>query len=99
MKFISTIALSLALICGSTYAQGIEEICHAYAKSDVELKEFFSNNPKTFPHYLKLIEERKDSSRMKAMLRERAYWTYNRRTMSNEYIQRLSFIRCLTQSE
>ena len=99
MKFILTLALATVFTVSNSYAQGIEEICHEYAKSDVELKEFFSNNPKTFPHYLKLIEERKDSSHMKAMLRERAYWTYNRRTMSNEDIQRLSFIRCLIEMQ
>ena len=97
MKFISTLALSFALICGNAYAQGTEEICHTSASNDVELKKFFNSNPKAFPRYLELLEERKDSARMKARLRERVYWVYNRRTLSDEDIQRLSFIQCLIE--
>ena len=97
MKFILAIVLNLVLVCGSTYAQGTEEICHTSASNDVELKKFFNSNPKAFPRYLELLEERKDSTRMKARLRERVYWVYNRRSMSDEDIQRLSFIQCLIE--
>ena len=99
MKFISTLALSFALICGNAYAQGTEEICYTSASNDVELKKFFNSNPKAFPRYLELLEERKDSAQMKARLRERVYWVYNRRGMPDEDVQRLSFIRCLIEMQ
>ena len=99
MKFISAISISFALVCGSVYAQGTEEICHISANNDVELKKFFNSNPKAFPRYLELIEERKDSTQMKARLRERVYWVYNRRSLSDDDIQRLSFIRSLVEMQ
>lgn len=99
MKFILAIALSFALICGNAYAQGTEEICHISASNDVKLKRFFNSNPKAFPRYLELLEESKYPSKMKVRLRERVYWVYNRRSMSDEDVQRLSFIRCLVEMQ
>ena len=99
MKFILAIVLNLALVCGSTYAQGTEEICHTSASNDVELKRFFNSNPKAFPQYLELLEGSKYPSKMKARLRERVYWVYNRRSMSDEDVERLSFIRCLIEMQ
>ena len=99
MKFISAIALAAVFTVSNSYAQGTEEICYTSASNDVELKKFFNSNPKAFPRYLELLEERKDSARMKARLRERVYWVYNRRSMSDEDVQRLSFIRCLIEMQ
>ena len=99
MKFIKSIALVLACtFATASYAQGTEEICNLSAERSVELKHFFNSHPKAFSRFLEETQQSNHDTKLKARIRERAYWVYNRRTMPDEDVQRLAFIRCLIET-
>ena len=99
MKFIKSIALSLACtFTVASYAMGTEELCNLSAERSVELKHFFNNYPNAFSRFLEETQQSNHDTKLKARIRERAYWVYNRRTMPDEDVQRLAFIRCLIET-
>ena len=98
MKFIKITALVLALIAStSTLAQSREELCHNAAESDVVIKRSLQKDPSSFAGFLRYIDEAEKNPRMKAALREKAFWVYNRRSLPEEEFTRLSIVRCLLQ--
>ena len=98
MKFIKSIALALACtFTAASYAQGTEELCNLSAERSVELKHFFNSHPEAFTRFLEKNQQSNHDAKFKARIRERAYWVYNRRTMPDEDIQRLAFIKCLLE--
>ncbi len=98
MKFIKITALVLALVASTaTLAQSREELCHNAAESDVMIKRSLQKDPKSFAGFLRYIDEVEKNPRMKAALREKAFWVYNRRSLPEEEFTRLSIVRCLLQ--
>ncbi len=98
MKFIKAAVLSVFLsVPVISAAMGTEELCNLSAERSVELKHFFNSYPEAFSRFLEKTQQSKHDAKFKARLRERAYWVYNRRTLSDEDIQRLSFIQCLIE--
>ena len=98
MKFIKTTALVLALVASTaTLAQSREELCHNAAESDIAIKRSLQKDPSSFAGFLRYIDEVEKNPRMKAALREKAFWVYNRRSLPEEEFTRLSITRCLLQ--
>ena len=98
MKFIKIAMLAFALIASTTtLAQSREEICHNAAESDVVIKRSLQKDPSSFADFLRYIDEVEKNPRMKAALREKAFWVYNRRNLPDEEFTRLSVVRCLLQ--
>ena len=98
MKFIKITALVLALVASTaTLAQSREELCHNAAESDVMIKRSLQKDPNSFAGFLRYIDEVEKNPRMKAALREKAFWVYNRRSLPEEEFTRLSIVRCLLQ--
>ena len=98
MKFIKSVAIFMALIAStSTFAQSREELCHNAAESDIAIKRSLQKDPSSFAGFLRYIDEVEKNPRMKAALREKAFWVYNRRSLPEEEFTRLSIARCLLQ--
>ena len=98
MKFIKIIMLTSALIVSTTtLAQSREELCHNAAESDVVIKRSLQKDPSSFAGFLRYIDEVEKNPRMKAALREKAFWVYNRRSLPEGEFTRLSIVRCLLQ--
>ena len=98
MKFIKITALVLALVASTaTLAQSREELCHNAAESDVVIKRSLQKDPSSFAGFLRYIDEVEKNPRMKAALREKAFWVYNRRSLPEGEFTRLSIVRCLLQ--
>ena len=98
MKFIKIAMLTFALVASTaTLAQSREELCHNAAESDVMIKRSLQKDPSSFAGFLRYIDEVEKNPRMKAALREKAFWVYNRRSLPEEEFTRLSIVRCLLQ--
>ena len=98
MKFIKSVAIFIALIAAtSTFAQSREELCYNAAESDIAIKRSLQKDPNSFAGFLRYIDEVEKNPRMKAALREKAFWVYNRRSLPEEEFTRLSIARCLLQ--
>ena len=98
MKFIKITALVLALVASTaTLAQSREELCHNAAESDIAIKRSLQKDPSSFAGFLRYIDEVEKNPRMKAALREKAFWVYNRRSLPEGEFTRLSIVRCLLQ--
>ena len=98
MKFIKITALVLALVASTaTLAQSREELCHNAAESDIAIKRSLQKDPSSFAGFLRYIDEVEKNPKMKAALREKAFWVYNRRSLPEEEFTRLSITRCLLQ--
>lgn len=96
MKFIKSIALALACtFTVASYAQSREELCHNAAESDVEIKRSLQKDPNSFADFLRYIDEVEKNPKMKAALREKAFWIYNRKHLSDADVRRLSLLRCI----
>ena len=99
MKLIRSAVVSMFLFMPLlSPAMGTEELCNLSAERSVELKHFFNSHPKAFSRFLEENQQSNHDTKLKARIRERAYWVYNRRTMSDEDVQRLAFIRCLIET-
>ena len=97
MKFIKSVIFALACSTATvTIAQSREELCHNAAESDVEIKRSLQKDPNSFSDFLRYIDEVEKNPRMKAALREKAFWIYNRKHLSDVDVRRLSFLRCIT---
>ena len=98
MKFIKITTLVLALVASTaTLAQSREELCHNAAESDIPIKRRLQKDPSGFAGFLRYIDEVEKNPRMKAALREKAFWVYNRLSLPEEEFTRLSIARCLLQ--
>lgn len=95
MKLIKSIVVAIVLTFASaSYAIGVEELCQKSAEVDVRLKNVLNEDPSYL--YVALETSVKGASKKdKADFRERIYFVYNRRNMSDEYIERMSFLNCL----
>ena len=99
MKLIKSAVVSMFLFIPLlSPAMGTEELCNLSAERSVELKHFFNSHPKAFSRFLEETQQSNHDTKLKARIRERAYWVYNRRTMPDEDVQRLAFIRCLIET-
>ena len=99
MKLIKSAVVSMFLFMPLlSTAMGTEELCNLSAERSVELKHFFNSHPNAFSRFLEETQQSNHDTKLKARIRERAYWVYNRRTMPDEDVQRLAFIRCLIET-
>lgn len=98
MKFIKITMLTFALVASTaTLAQSREELCHNAAESDVMIKRSLQKDASSFVGFLRYIDEVEKNPKIKAALREKAFWVYNRRSLPEEEFTRLSITRCLLQ--
>ena len=101
MKFIKIAMFTFALIAliasTATLAQSREELCHNAAESDIAIKRSLQKDPSSFAGFLRYIDEVEKNPKIKAALREKAFWVYNRRNLPEEDFTRLSVVRCLLQ--
>ena len=93
---ITTLAVTLA-VSTISYAKNSEELCHNVAESDVVIKKSLQKDPSSFAGFLRYIDEAEKNPKIKAALREKAFWVYNRRNLTDEEFTRLSVIWCLSQ--
>ena len=99
MKLIKSVVVSMFLfMLLFSPAMGTEELCNLSAERSVELKHFFNSHPNAFSRFLEETQQSNHDTKLKARIRERAYWVYNRRTMPDKDVQRLAFIRCLIET-
>ena len=98
MKFVKSVVLAVVMSCsGGAYAQGVEEVCHRSAETNVRLKNVMQRDPSFLEFALGELAKAKITEKTKAQGRENYYWVFNRRTMSDEDVRRLSFIGCLVR--
>ena len=98
MKFVKSVVLAIAMICSiGAYAQGVEEVCHRSAETNVRLKNVMQRDPSFLEFALSELSKANIAEKTKAQGRENYYWVFNRRTMSDEDVRRLSFIGCLVR--
>ena len=98
MKFIKITILAATLAVSTiSYAKNSEELCHNVAESDVIIKRSLQKDPSSFAGFLRYIDEAEKNPKMKAALREKAFWVYNRRSLPDEEFVRLSVTWCLSQ--
>lgn len=98
MKFVKSVVLAVVMSCSvSAYAQGVEEVCHRSAETNVRLKNVMQRDPSFLEFALSELAKANITEKTKAQGRENYYWVFNRRTMSDEDIRRLSFIGCLVR--
>ena len=98
MKFIKITMLTFVLVASTaTLAQSREELCHNAAESDIAIKRSLQKDPSSFAGFLRYIDEVEKNPKIKAALREKAFWVYNRRSLPEEEFTRLSIVRCLLQ--
>ena len=98
MKFIKITMLTFALVASTaTLAQSREELCHNAAESDIAIKRSLQKDHSSFAGFLRYIDEVEKNPKIKAALREKAFWVYNRRSIPEEEFTRLSIVRCLLQ--
>ena len=98
MKFVKSVVLAVVMSCSvGAYAQGVEEVCHRSAETNVRLKNVMQRDPSFLEFALSELAKANIASSTKAQGRENYYWVFNRRTMSDEDIRRLSFIGCLVR--
>ena len=97
MKFVKSAALAtVVLLALPVHAEGMEEICSRISLQDVKFKNYMNEDSGFIPIYLDTINKAKVSQKVKDGSRERIFWIYNRRTLSDDSLQKLSFIRCIT---
>lgn len=97
MKFIKTLVLASALISvtsASADNRGNEELCHDVAEADVSVKHVFQEDPSVFKDFLERINKDEKNPKTKAGLRERLYWVYNNKDLSDSLLWKLSYLRC-----
>ena len=97
MKFIKITMLTFALVASTATLAQREELCHNAAESDVVIKRSLQKDPNSFAGFLRYIDEVEKNPKIKAALREKAFWVYNRRNLPEEDFTRLSIVRCLLQ--
>lgn len=96
MKFIKITMLTFALVASTaTLAQSREDLCHNAAESDIAIKRSLQKDPSSFAGFLRYIDEVEKNPKMKAALREKAFWIYNRKHLSDADVRRLSLLRCI----
>lgn len=98
MKFIQSLILAAAavVLTHHAHAEGMEEICSRISLQDVKFKNYMNEDSEFIPIYLDTVNKAKVSQKVKEGSRERIFWIYNRRTLSDDSLQKLSFIRCIT---
>lgn len=95
MKFIKAVVLVLALLVSTVaFSQGREEICHNVAEADVKIKQLFQEDPDNFKDFLNRIETTEKNPKIRAGLRERLYWVYNHKDLSDSLLWKLSYLQC-----
>jgi len=95
MKFIKVATLVLALsVSAVVSAKGVEEFCHDVANADVDVKQLFQEDTNALKGILEQVNKSEKNPKIKAALRERVYWVYNRKDLSDELLRKLSFLQC-----
>lgn len=98
MKFVKLAVLSASLLFAAVaQAESVEEVCYNSAEANVKLKRIMQRDPAFLQFALSESEKSTSSPYVKERMRENYYWVFNRRTMSDEDIRRLSFIGCLVR--
>lgn len=94
MKFIKVSVLALALfVSTASIARGVEEICHEFVAADLEVKQLLQANSNGLENMLRSIDKEKNP-KLKSIMRERVFWTYNRLDLPEDTFRRLAFLRC-----
>ena len=98
MKFIKTALFIVAFaLSSSVSAKSSEEICYEAVKNELMLKQLYLDNPNNLKGFLDSIERGKHSPKIKAFMRERAFWVFNRKDMPEAPFSELSFLECSYQ--
>lgn len=100
MKFVTPLVLAVTLsFAVSAQAQGIEELCHRSAENIVRMKQLMKIDPLFLPSALEDNSKSKSEQAVKDLVRERLFYAYNRKDMSDEDVRRLAFIKCLSSMD
>ena len=100
MKVFKVATIAIALIASTaSFASGIEEACKEVAETDVRIKQVLQEDPSSLEDLLKMVDSTKSHPKVKSNMRERIFWSYNRRDLSDELLERMAFIRCLTRTK
>ena len=95
MKFIKTaIFITVLALAFAVSAKSSEEVCYDAVKNDLVLKQMILDNPSNLQGFLDHIEKGKHNPSLKAFMREKAFWVFNRKDVSEELFSKLSFLRC-----
>ena len=96
MKFIKSIALALACtFATASYSMGVEEFCQESVQVDIRFKNVLKEDPSFLRDALALADKSEVSPKSRQKFRERIYFVYNRRHLSDKDLEQLAFINCL----
>ena len=99
MKSIKVLICATALVfsfsASATGTEGVEELCHQSAETNVTLKNAMKEDAGFLQYALDDAAKSKISASNKAQLRERYFYVHNRLNLSDTDLHRLSLVACL----
>ena len=99
MKSIKVLICATALVfsfsASATGTEGVEELCHQLAETNVTLKHAMKEDAGFLQYALDDAAKSKISADSKAQLRERYFYVHNRLNLSDTDMRRLSLVACL----
>ena len=99
MKSIKVLICATALVfsfsASATGTEGVEELCHQSAETNVTLKHAMKEDAGFLQYALDDAAKSKISANNKEQLRERYFYVHNRLHLSDTDMRRLSLVACL----
>lgn len=96
MKSIKVLICATALVFSfSANAEGVEELCHQSAETNVTLKNAMKEDTGFLQYALDDAAKSRITASSKAQLRERYFYVHNRLHLSDTDLRRLSLVACL----
>ena len=98
MKSIKVLICTAALVLSfSASAEGVEELCHQSAETNVTLKNAMKEDAGFLQYALDDTAKSKISTNNKEQLRERYFYVHNRLNLSDADMRRMSLVACLSK--
>ena len=99
MKSIKVLICATALVfsfsASAAGTEGVEELCHQSAETNVTLKQAMKEDAGFLQYALDDAAKSKISNSKKEQLRERYFYVHNRLNLSDTDLRRLSLVACL----
>lgn len=98
MKSLKVLFCATALVLSfSASAEGVEELCHQSAETNVTLKNAMKEDAGFLQYALDDTAKSKISTNNKEQLRERYFYVHNRLNLSDADMRRMSLVACLSK--
>lgn len=98
-KILPVITLSLASIFSSPASAqvSVEELCFRYAEVNVRMKELINLSPEGMSQSLSVVNKTSTNKEQHRKGKERVYFVYNRKNLSDEDMRSVSLVQCFIE--